>query len=84
MAVYVDHAQLRFGRMKMSHLIADSLAELHWFAGRLGLKRAWFQDGRHPHYDMSEMKRREALDNGAVPVGTRQLINISQKIKGES
>ncbi len=53
----------------MSHLIADTLDELHEFAGRLGLRRDWYQDGGWiPHYDVSEGKREEAIAKGAVAV----------------
>jgi hypothetical protein len=30
------------------HMFSDSLDELHAFAARIGLRRAWFQDGRFP------------------------------------
>ena len=48
MTVYVDDAAIAatVGRItsRWSHLIADDQAELHSFAARLGLRRAWFQD----------------------------------------
>jgi hypothetical protein len=48
MAVYVDDAAIpaTVGRItsNWSHLIADDRDELHAFATRLGLRRAWFQD----------------------------------------
>ena len=35
-----------------THLVADSLAELHSFAEEVGIKRCWFQNHKkHPHYD---------------------------------
>ncbi len=53
----------------MSHLLADSAEELHEFAGRLGLRREWFQAaGAIPHYDVSQTKRRAALQLGATHV----------------
>ena len=52
-----------------SHLFADSIAELHEFASRLGLKRVWFQDHpRLPHYDVTSNKRTEAIHRGAIEV----------------
>ena len=37
-----------------SHLVADTLQELHEFAEKVGLKRKWFQDHKdHPHYDIT-------------------------------
>lgn len=69
MTVYVDDVRHRFGRMIMCHLWADSLDELHAFASRLGLKRAWFQQPPKAswcHYDISLGKKRQALELGAV------------------
>lgn len=69
MAVYVDDVRHRFGRMIMCHLWADSLEELHEFAGRLGLKREWFQEppkASWHHYDISLGKKAQALKMGAV------------------
>lgn len=70
MAVYVDHGRLDFGRMKMSHMIADSLEELHAMADQLGLRREWFQAPgpkvSFPHYDVSQTKRELAVRLGAI------------------
>lgn len=51
------------------HLQADTQDELHAFAARLGLKRAWFQAGSRPasaHYDLTAGKRAQAIALGAV------------------
>lgn len=50
------------------HLYADTLDELHAFAARLGMKRAWFQHkpGRLPHYDLTATRRRQAVRLGAI------------------
>lgn len=66
MTVYVDNFRVPWRGMLMSHMMADDLDELHEFAGRLGLKRAWFQDKSIPHYDVSEGKRLQAVRMGAV------------------
>ncbi len=73
MAVYVDQPlwTLRAGgrRMRMSHLWADDLAELHAFAARLGLRRAWFQSppaASWPHYDIAKSTRAQAIAAGAI------------------
>jgi hypothetical protein len=71
--VYVDDMWKspvgRFGRMRMSHMIASTEDELHAMAERLGLRRAWYQDG---HYDVSLEKRRQAVALGAVEITFRQ------------
>jgi hypothetical protein len=52
------------------HLQADTTDELHAFAERLGLRRAWFQSkpGRpwHDHYDLTRPGRDRAIALGAV------------------
>jgi hypothetical protein len=97
MTVYVDNLAMpaRVGgrSARWSHLIADTPQELHDFAARLGLKRAWFQDptvtgkpkalpGTHAaenwHYDVTASKRILALRLGAVPVSWRDLPDIIQ------
>lgn len=79
MTVYVDPLRNWGGskefRWKLSsHMYADSLAELHSFAARLGMKRQWFQDeARLPHYDLTERRRRAAVKLGAKEVTTREI-----------
>lgn len=80
MTVYVDNAQIQatVGRWntKWSHMWADTQEELHEFANRLGLKRAYFQaptekqpfKNRLWHYDVTESKRITALKMGAQHV----------------
>lgn len=57
------------------HLTADTEAELHAFAARLGLRRSWFQkksdrDYRW-HYDVTPNKRALAVRLGAQEVDRR-------------
>lgn len=56
------------------HLVADTVEELHAFAARIGMQRSWFQDHRHPHYDLTEGRRHTALRAEAVPITTRDWI----------
>lgn len=96
MTVYVDDIRIpaRVGGLysRWSHLIADSVEELHEFAGRLGLRREWFQDptvngkptpaepgtraAENWHYDVTDRKRDEAIAMGAQPVPFRELGTI--------
>jgi len=78
--VYVDEVRThqmpttipRVFRAGSCHLTTNGDAdELHAFARRLGLKRAWFQDGRTPHYDLTASRRARALELGAVPISAR-------------
>ena len=81
MTVYVDDAKNKLGRMLMSHMIADSLDELHEMAVRIGLRREWFQSTSLPHYDVSQSKRMIAVKFGAILVTRRELVRIARGLE---
>ena len=82
MAVYVDYARNRLGRLVCSHMVADSLAELHAMARAIGMKRQWFQgQASFPHYDVSVARRKEAVRLGAVEVGRRDLVAVMRRFR---
>jgi Protein of unknown function (DUF4031) len=77
MTIYVDNVRIPATvdriRGRWSHLMTDGAdtEELHQFAEKLGLRRSWFQPGDRPwldHYDVTEGKRREAIEKGAKSV----------------
>jgi len=74
MTVYVDDmyksSMGQFGRMKMSHMIADTENELHAMAALIGVARKWYQGD---HYDIAMSKRDLAIAQGAKEVTMRQL-----------
>lgn len=79
MAVYIDDMYKislgKLGRMKMSHMAADTTEELLEMADMIGVQRKWIQDagtGRE-HFDVAMIKRELAIENGAIPVGMRIL-----------
>lgn len=77
MSVYVDSARNRLGRMVMSHMIADTQAELHAMAQAIGLKREWYQPSppaSSPHYDVSRTYRAAALKLGAIELDRIALV----------
>lgn len=80
MSVYVDEllpwpTRIRCFRDGACHMTADTVAELHAFAARLGLKRTWFQPHRvFGHYDLTRGRREDAVRLGAVEVTGRWLI----------
>ena len=76
MTVYIDCANLSYGRMTMCHMAADNLEELHEMAERIGLRREWFQAGRIPHYDVSLSKKRLSIKYGAVEVDSKTLLSV--------
>lgn len=90
MTVYVDdmckYDMGRFRGMRMSHMIADTLDELHEMADKIGVQRKWFQDKHSgPHYDVSMSKRELAIAKGAVAVTLRQLSKMCfvQRVTGK-
>lgn len=77
MACYVDAAVWPFGRMMMCHLLADTADELHDMAGRIGVRRKWFQGERYPHYDICKSKRVLAVTLGAIEIDRRRFVEIA-------
>ena len=62
-------AERYFGSGKQScHMYADSTPELTAFAGRLGLKRVWFQSEHGGHFDLTPPKRALAVRLGAQEI----------------
>jgi len=81
MTVYVDHAELPFGRMLMNHLVADSTEELNAMADEIGVKRKWIQEAgtSREHFDICNEKRTLALQHGAQPVDGRFIIGMARR-----
>ena len=58
-----------------THVVSTkSVAELHHFAGEVGLPFRWFQDHRIPHYDVWGRMREQPLVSRARRVSTRELV----------
>ncbi len=74
MSVYVDVSKYRFGRMKMCHMIADTLEELHAMADKIEVPRRWFHNNSTPHYNIWSSKRALAIRAGAIEITDHQLI----------
>ena len=84
MAVYVDYAENRFGRMIMCHMVADTLDELHEMAAAIGMRRDWFQPGSTPHYDLSKSRRALAIKNGAIEADRKKMVEIIRLYRTQS
>ena len=85
MPVYVDNMKAAYqpahrpGRKYvMCHMLADSIAELHEMADKIGVARKWFQGD---HYDICMSKRVLAIQFGAVEVEIRQIVEIRRKLR---
>lgn len=71
--ILVDAAIWPFDGRRWAHLVSDeSLEELHEFAARLGIPRRGFQGD---HYDVPSEWRLRAIEMGAVPVTSRELLH---------
>jgi hypothetical protein len=56
---------------------ADTPAELHAMASRIGLKRGWFQDDpRLPHYDLTIKRKAAAVKAGAQQASLKAWIRF--------
>lgn len=69
MSVYVDDVRIRYGRMMMCHMWADSLDELLAMARKIGVAEKWLQ--RPPkaswvHFDICHSKKKRAVAEGAI------------------
>lgn len=74
MSVYVDREQNQYGRMKMCHMFADSLDELHAMANKIGIQEKWFQNKKHPHYDICQSKKKLAIKHGAIEINIKDFL----------
>ncbi|MFJ2636001.1 DUF4031 domain-containing protein [Streptomyces sp. NPDC087422] len=95
MSVYVDEVrdwtliarQRGLRHTHWCHLTADTEAELHAFAARLGLRRSWFQpqDGGRVgwHYDITPPKRARAVGLGAREVDYRFMAALMDQRRAE-
>lgn len=81
--VYVDDmyksSMGQFGRMKMSHMIADTTEELLEMCDKIGVNKKWIQEKgtRLEHFDISMSKRELAIANGAKAITMRELGTIT-------
>lgn len=91
MTVYVDDMYRyplgRFGRMKMSHMVADTRDELVAMADRVGVARRWIQNpecGRDRcHFDIAMSAREKAVKLGAVELTMREMAQLCRRWRRE-
>lgn len=86
MAVYIDRPKRTWfhGRERtFVHMSADSLAELHDFAERMGMPRHIFQDKpNRPHYDVFDHHIQRALNMGAIQIGNKEMVLLLRQRYG--
>lgn len=82
MSVYVDRAIYPYRRMLMCHMLADTPAELHAMADKIGVASRWYQgQSSTPHYDICKSKRALAVNAGAIEVGHRRMYGVIKRIR---
>lgn len=84
MSVYVDSAMIVMGRMRMSHMIADTTEELLEMADRIGVQRRWIQKPgtAWEHFDISAGMRAKAIAFGAIEITSRDLVRKIHRRRG--
>lgn len=81
MTIYLDKIKYKWRERYWTHMVADSIDELHIFANSIGVKYEFFDENPiHPHYDVNMMQVQVALMNGAVFIDKRELIKIVKKL----
>ncbi len=86
MAVYVDTAKNPFRNYIMSHMWADSLAELLEAADALGLRREWLQlppKASWVHFDVTQSVKAKALKLGAIQTDKYGPVLHVAKLRGD-
>lgn len=62
-----------------SHLVSDSIENLHNFAALLGVNKCWFENKRgkfRPHYDLNEKHFDKAITLGAELVSSKTIVEF--------
>lgn len=68
-----------------SHLVATTIAELHTFAQRIGIKKCWYSNkhGKNqPHYDLKGTQIAKAIAEGAKYVTHKELFDFLKQTYG--
>jgi len=67
----------------MSHMLADTIAELHEMAALIGMRRDWFQPFSFPHYDVAQGRRAEAVKLGAVEISRQETAALMRRLRAD-
>lgn len=80
--IYVGTREYKYGRMIMSHMVSDSIDELHLMAKNIGVNKRHFQDKKgKPHYDICKQNKIKAINLGAIEINDREMIRILEKFR---
>jgi hypothetical protein len=86
LAYQTDRQAARVGARnghRWCHLYADTEAELHAFATRIGLRRKWAQvsNSGTPHYDLTPGRRAVAVRAGAMEFGRHEVVALFRRLR---
>lgn len=81
MAVYVDDMKVKYRRMIMCHMIADTDEELRAMAQKIGVQQKWHQGD---HFDICLEMKAKAVAFGAIEITLRQCaaMNFIRRLTG--
>ena len=81
MPVYVDNAQIPYGRMKMCHVLADTQAELLDMVKKINIdpKPLEHEGMENEHFNISMTYREKAIKEGAIEVDSRALVALIRR-----
>ena len=92
MTIYVDPLKhwgftLKGKARQTCHMVADTDAELHRMARRMGVNPAWYRRGEDSnqyrrHYEITAPFRHIVIRNGATPVSHQQLADMIREGTG--
>lgn len=76
----------RYGRMKMSHMIADTHAELLTMAAKIGVSSNWIQQVGtvDEHFDVCMSARVKAIEAGAKAIPLKDLAFMVKARRGKT
>lgn len=67
---------------KYSHLVADSLEELHNFVASINVKKHFYHSSsKIKHYDIAEEMFQAVIDAGGKVVSTKEIVKIGKLMK---
>ena len=80
--ILVDTTPVRNkGRIWFVMVSDQSLDELHTMDKKIGLRREWLRDpDKMPHYEIVQEKRAQAIQLGARPAATKEIIQASERL----
>lgn len=86
MALYVDHARIKLKEFTKSHMVADTIEELHSAAEIMWIPRRAYgvSELGMPHYAISESIRKMAVSMGAHEISEEDMRKMAERFRLEN